>query len=445
MFKRLSTRFIIGTFHVILVSSLLSFIIANIYYHLTLKEQNDTRITNTLITQKKYIEAHPEIKPEAFFTQLANLNFQVVTVKDGKKAFYGTSFRVKNLPNNGPLMETYHGIKERPFNVFITGFFDNETRNTVGMPIKVNNEMYDVYIRPDVGESMHEFRIFLAILFLCIIVFSILFVFISSKYIVRPVVQLKEAARKIGDQSGYQTQVKRKDEIGVLAHEMNIMSAKILHHEEMNQRFVANVSHEIQSPITNLLGQIKQLRQTKDFSLLDDIEHQSQRLSGLTKQLLMLASLEKTGTAIDKEHFNGKTLIQEVIRNHMYALDQKEIFVTTKLKDIEILGHRDLCYQMISNLLSNAIKYSPEETQIKFELGEGAHKYIKISDEGYGMSDKTKELLFERFYKAEVHEDKAPSNGLGMAIVKEIADLHGFEIEVESELKKGTIITIKFT
>ncbi|PKE70469.1 hypothetical protein [Macrococcoides caseolyticum] len=171
MFKRLSTRFIIGTFHVILVSSLLSFIIANIYYHLTLKEQNDTRITNTLITQKKYIEAHPEIKPEAFFTQLANLNFQVVTVKDGKKAFYGTSFRVKNLPNNGPLTETYHGIKERPFNVFITGFFDNETRNTVGMPIKVNNEIYDVYIRPDVGESMHEF-IFLRYCFYVLLSFQ---------------------------------------------------------------------------------------------------------------------------------------------------------------------------------------------------------------------------------------------------------------------------------
>lgn len=81
---------------------------------------------------------------------------------------------------------------------------------------------------------------------------------------------------------------------------MNVMSAKILHHEEMNQRFVANVSHEIQSPITNLLGQIKQLRQTKDFSLLDDIEHQSQRLSGLTKQLLMLASLEKSGGTVEK-------------------------------------------------------------------------------------------------------------------------------------------------
>lgn len=442
MFKRLSTRFIIGTFHVIIVSSLLSFIIANVYYHMTLKEQNDTRITNTLITQKKYIESHPEIKPDAFFTQLANLNFQVVAIKDGKKHFYGTPFRVKNLQYHGSLTEPYHGIKERPFNVFITGFFDNETRNTVGMPMQVNGERYDVYIRPDVGESMHEFRIFLAILFLCIIVFSILFVFLSSKYIVHPVVQLKEAARKIGDQSGYQTSVKRKDEIGVLAHEMNVMSAKILHHEEMNQRFVANVSHEIQSPITNLLGQIKQLRQTKDFGLMDDIEHQSQRLSGLTKQLLMLASLEKSGGTVEKELFSSKLLIQEVIRNHMYALDQKEIFVTTKLKDFEMSGHRDLCYQMLSNILSNAIKYSPVETQIKFESNNEGLPYIKVIDEGYGMSDKTKAYLFERFYKAEVHEDKVPSNGLGMAIVKEIADLHDFTIAVESEFGKGTAITI---
>lgn len=223
---------------------------------------------------------------------------------------------------------------------------------------------------------------------------------------------------------------------------MNVMSAKILHHEEMNQRFVANVSHEIQSPITNLLGQIKQLRQTKDFGLMDDIEHQSQRLSGLTKQLLMLASLEKSGGTVEKELFSSKLLIQEVIRNHMYALDQKEIFVTTKLKDFEMSGHRDLCYQMLSNILSNAIKYSPVETQIKFESNNEELPYIKVIDEGYGMSDKTKAYLFERFYKAEVHEDKVPANGLGMAIVKEIADLHDFTIAVESELGKGTAITI---
>ncbi|QIH77222.1 hypothetical protein GTN30_00885 [Macrococcoides canis] len=105
-------------------------------------------------------------------------------------------------------------------------------------------------------------------------------------------------------------------------------------------------------------------------------------------------------------------------------------------------GHRDLCYQMLSNILSNAIKYSPVETQIKFESNNEGLPYIKVIDEGYGMSDKTKAYLFERFYKAEVHEDKVPANGLGMAIVKEIADLHDFTIAVESELGKGTVITI---
>lgn len=173
------------------------------------------------------------------------------------KENYGTKFRLDNLKLDTIKMErdgVYHGIKNRPFNLFITGFFDNESRNTVGTKMQINHQQYTVFIRPDVGESMHEFRSFLAVLLLLTIVISILIVFISPKYIVHPVIELKKAAQRIGEQSGYQTTVNRKDELGVLAEEMNEMSKKIKQHEEINQRFVANVSHEIQSPITNLIG-----------------------------------------------------------------------------------------------------------------------------------------------------------------------------------------------
>ncbi|MGK0575822.1 ATP-binding protein [Macrococcus capreoli] len=447
MFKQLSSRFIVATLHVMFVSAVIAFVISNIYYHTTLKAQNDERLTKVLISQKDYIEKHPNISPDDFFNQLAHLNFQVIVFDpQHQKRNYGTNFRVDNLKLNAVNMnqsEVYHGIKERPFNLFITGFFDNESRNTVGTVMRINHQDYKVFIRPDVGESMREFRSFLAVLLLLTILFSIFFVFISSKYIVHPVIKLKEAAQRIGEQSGYQTDVKRNDEIGVLAQEMNNMSNKIKQHEEVNKRFVANVSHEIQSPITNLLGQIKQLKETKDLSLLNQIEHQSTRLSGLTKQLLLLASIEQNKISLTKQEFNFKLLIQEVVRDNMYAINQKDIFLTTKLEDVMVKGERDLCYQMITNLLSNAIKYSPNDSDIHIDLKEEEQKKIfVIQDQGYGMSEETKQMVFERFYKSNVHEDNVTSNGLGMAIVKVILDVHQFDIAIESALEEGTTISI---
>lgn len=448
MFKHLSTRFIVTTLHVMLISAVIAFVISNMYYHVILKEQNDARVTQVLLSQKKYIEKHPEIKPQAFFAQLGNLNFQVLAINNHDlKENYGTKFRLDNLKLDTIKMErdgVYHGIKNRPFNLFITGFFDNESRNTVGTKMQINHQQYTVFIRPDVGESMHEFRSFLAVLLLLTIVISILLVFISSKYIVHPVIELKKAAQHIGEQSGYQTSVNRKDELGVLAEEMNEMSKKIKQHEEINQRFVANVSHEIQSPITNLIGQIKKLKETQDLSLLNQIEHQSLRLSGLTKQLLLLASIEQNKISLTKQNFNFKMLIQEVIRDNMYTINQKDIFLSTTLEDVYVLGNRDLCYQMITNLLSNAIKYSPNDSEIHIELKEEQNnKQFIIEDHGYGMTDETRKMIFERFYKSNVNEDNVTSNGLGMAIVKVILDVHDFTIDIESEIDMGTTMKIK--
>ncbi|WP_414055652.1 HAMP domain-containing sensor histidine kinase [Macrococcus equi] len=447
MFRHLSTRFIVATLHVMFLSAVIAFVISNMYYHTTLKAQNDERLTKVLMTQKDYIEKHPNISADDFFQQLAQLNFQVLTIDSNHhKKSYGTQFRVDNLELNQLKLDSdniYHGIKHRPFNLFITGFFDNESRNTVGTEMKINQQSYHVFIRPDVGESMHEFRSFLAILLLLTIILSILFVFLSSKYIVHPVTELKKAAQRIGEQSGYQMKVNRKDELGILAQEMNEMSKKIKQHEEINQRFVANVSHEIQSPITNLLGQINKLKETQDLSLLNQIEHQSTRLSGLTKQLLLLASIEQNKISITKQAFNFKVLIQEVIRDNMYTINQKDIFLSTQLEDVIVSGDRDLCYQMITNILSNAIKYSPNDSEIHIELKEEHNnKLFTIQDHGYGMTEETQKMIFERFYKSNVNEDNVTSNGLGMAIVKEILDVHRFAISIESTLDKGTTIII---
>lgn len=96
---------------------------------------------------------------------------------------------------------------------------------------------------------------------------------------------------------------------------------------------------------------------------------------------------------------------------------------------------------MIGNIISNAIKYSPRESDMLITLEEGC---LVVADNGYGMDEQTRTHLFERFYKANVSEDQVTSNGLGMAIVKEIADIHNIEIEVNSKQGEGTTIKLIF-
>ncbi|TDM03987.1 sensor histidine kinase [Macrococcus carouselicus] len=438
MFKRLSTHFVVSTLGALCISALLSFIVANVYYHLFLKPANDARITHIVTEQKTFIENHPEIQADAFFRQLATLNFQVLTVHNGVTNYYGTPFRLENLEDEGHAV--YHGIKERPFSLFITGFFDNETRNTVGMDMTVNGEKYRVYMRPDVGQSMGEFRIFLAILLVYILIFTVFLILLSAGYLVTPVRKLQQFANRIrrGDYSD-QSSIKRHDEIGVLAREMEEMSRAIRHHQATNERFVANVSHEIQSPITNLIGLTDQLETHVTDETIQAIRHQSRRLSGLTKQLLTLASIENEGHKLVTETFSGKEMLKEVIQTFMYQLDEKELLLVTHFDGSQLTAHRALLMQLVTNLLSNAIKYSRQEDEIHLTLKESV---ITVEDQGIGMDEKTQEHLFERFYKSKAKEDDTPSNGLGMAIVKEIADLHGMTIEVESRMNQGTKISV---
>ena len=444
-FKRLSTRFIVNTLIVMAISSTLAFILSNVYYHFYEKDKNDARITETLLTQKEFIENDEERSPEEIFNQIASLDFQLVVIKDGKKEFYGYPFRLDNLPEE-PLEkeEIYHGIKNRPFNILITGFFDNETKNTVGTNITINNETYSVFMRPSVGDSMGEFRIFLAILLILLIVFSIIFVALSSNFIVAPVVQLKNFAQKIRfGKYDSKNIVNRRDEIGTLQREMARMSQAIKDQQETNERFVANVSHEIQSPIANLLMQLESLKQPNDEATIKNMEHQAKRLSGLTKQLLLLASIEQSESQLETEYFKAKPFINELVQSHMYMLDQKEIFLMTHVEDIEIYGNSHLLFQALTNLLTNAIKYTENFGEITISVNKEENRTkISIEDNGIGMSEETKKHLFERFYKDHRAEGNIPSNGLGMAIVKEIIDLHDGEIEVESEEGEGTRITV---
>mgnify|MGYP006879734584 FL=1 len=151
MFKSLYSRIAIYNVVILLSSALLSFLLTNIIYHNHLKENNDAKIMRTLKDAISYEKESKIQMPKPFFKHLGQMNYQVMTVSEnGKKSYYGTAFRKDNVDSkniksvlNG---HDYHGIRNLPYNPFITGFFENTTQNTVGVQFQSNGQNYAVSV-----------------------------------------------------------------------------------------------------------------------------------------------------------------------------------------------------------------------------------------------------------------------------------------------------------
>lgn len=223
--------------------------------------------------------------------------------------------------------------------------------------------------------------------------------------------------------------------------------------EASRREFVANVSHELRTPITT----IKSYTETLLDGALEDketathfltvVNNESDRMTRLVKDLLLLSKLEHTETAWMKTTFSLKQLIEEVVEKLSFEAKSfghsLTFALTTEIPDI--YADKDRIEQVIINIISNAIKYTPSGGRISVFAGCIYNEvYIKIVDNGVGIPKEDVPRIFERFYRV----DKARSRelggtGLGLAIAQEIIQAHHGSISIESEQGKGTEVIIK--
>src|SRR5699024_10455007 len=228
--RTLYIRIIVVTMVIMIVSSLIAFITTNVYYHVSLKPENDRKITSIahdIVTV--YEENHNE-DAEDYLANMAELGYSFYVInEDGSQSHYGATFDNTKLDHadvekvlNG---STYHGIANYPWKLFITGFFSNELTNTVGVPMEVNGEHKALFVRADTQRQFGEMRMFLAVLLILMLIVSFLLVLLSTRFIVHPVRALTEATKKVaGGNYHLQLPVRRKDEIGDLARHFSQMS-----------------------------------------------------------------------------------------------------------------------------------------------------------------------------------------------------------------------------
>ena len=233
--------------------------------------------------------------------------------------------------------------------------------------------------------------------------------------------------------------------IGIVITVQDITDIKRL--ENMRSEFVANVSHELKTPLTSIKGFSETLRYVDDSEtknkFLDIIDKESERLTNLINDILILSNIENIHK-MESEYFNPGDVIENVLDMVKSQAYKKSIII--KYNDCfnsEILGSKDKFHQLAVNLIENAIKYSNENGIVKIDLTlEEQYFVFKVKDNGVGIPKNDIPRIFERFYRV----DKSRSTrgtGLGLAIVKHIVKLFNGEISVKSKVGIGSTFTVK--
>ncbi|MGP3608285.1 sensor histidine kinase [Anoxybacteroides rupiense] len=234
-----------------------------------------------------------------------------------------------------------------------------------------------------------------------------------------------------------------------LVESINRMAQELSEMEQLRQEFVSNVSHEIQSPLTSIIGFIHALKNDKLSAeqrarYLHIIETESKRLSKLSDNLLKLTSLESEHHPFEPKKYR----LDQQLKNIVLACEpqwlEKAIDIDIVLDKTEIVADKDLLDQVWMNLLHNSIKFTPQKGKISISVSQSGQKIqVAVSDTGIGMSEEEKMHMFERFYKADRSRNRSEGgNGLGLTIVKKIVSMHHGDIKVESTKGKGTTIFV---
>ena len=292
------------------------------------------------------------------------------------------------------------------------------------------------------------------------VIIALIVAYFVSRNITLPIRQMQETAQQIakGD-FGRRVRIKSKDELGELAKSLNTMADELQQKMEnlrrmdrMRTDFVANVSHELKTPLTLIRGYIE----TLEDRAMDDrktaakfisiIKEHADRLGNIVNDLLSLSELELSDDSVHKTEFDLKELIDEISLGFGRVLAEKKqtLTVSSQEGDLRIRADYDKIEQVFVNLIDNAIKYTKESGCIELSLVEQDRAVcINVQDNGIGIPKEHRDRVFERFYRV----DKARSRdlggtGLGLSIAKHIVLAHNGKITIESELNKGTEISV---
>jgi two-component system sensor histidine kinase MprB len=257
-----------------------------------------------------------------------------------------------------------------------------------------------------------------------------------------PVRRLTAAAERIAQTGEPSERVPEggQDELGRLGASFNTMLASLEESLETQRRFVADASHELRTPLTSLQTNIDVLRGDIALApeqrrrLLDDLHRESQEMRGIIAGLLELA---RGGAQVEKEEFQFDEVVEDAVERARSRFPQVS-WESDRLEPTVVDGYRDRMERAVWNLLENAGKWSGDGGSVEISLAGGE---LRLRDHGPGFADEDRPLVFDRFYRSAAARSM-PGAGLGLAIVREVAEAHGGTVEAANADDGGAVVRL---
>lgn len=281
------------------------------------------------------------------------------------------------------------------------------------------------------------------------VVISAIIIYINSLRISRPIRKMEQAALSLA--AGENTEdlaIASEDEIGKLSGTFNYMKRELMNTEKMRKEFIANVSHDLRTPLTSINGfvggMLDGIVKPQDYKkYLTIIQSETNRLIRLTSDILQLAKIQSGSLALFREELNVSEITSPVLESlKNLAEDKKVTFSLDCSPTVSVSADRDKLMQILINIIGNAIHYSPEGGKVSIRIEEAKEAVrFAISDTGIGIPAEDLPYIFEKFYRVDKsRQASGGGTGLGLNIVKNLVELHGGKIWAESQPGKGTEI-----
>ena len=287
-------------------------------------------------------------------------------------------------------------------------------------------------------------------IFLCLMAFSIVASWLFSRWFTKPLTKLSHATRQLaeGDYS-VRVNVPETDEIGLLAADFNHMAGEVSHAAQLQRDLLANVSHDLRTPLTLIKGYAETVRDLtgddpdKRTAQLDVIVDETDRLSGLVNSVMELSKMSSGTDKPEKVRFDLSQLCEEVAQRYEAVCAQNGYTLTLELPqpetDCTVCADPAMMERVLHNLLGNAMHHiGPDNVFIlRVNAPEKGTVRVEVADHGAGIAKEDLPYIFDRYYRSRSDAGKV-GTGLGLSITKAILQSHGFRFGVNSTLGEGS-------
>lgn len=301
------------------------------------------------------------------------------------------------------------------------------------------------------NELLNNFRNSIIIAIVMSLTIGIIIALVLSTNITNPIKQISDATLKIKD-GDYDINLKESKiiELENLQNNIRYLSRNLKNQKYVRKQYAQDISHELRTPITNLQLYIEAIKDgviDVDEQTLSSLLEETHRLEGLVVNLNKSFNDNSEYLKINKKEFDLSQHIKLILDTIKPRLTKLDISLIEEIKDgVMIYSDKDKISQIIQNLISNAIKAIKEDGLIRVSLYEDKNNiYIDIKDNGVGISDEKKEVIFERFYRIDdARNTKTNGHGLGLSITKNFVESLGGKIKLKSKLGKGSTFSVIF-